>query len=77
MDISYHTDNPSNIRQILTVYQTHGTQDQKCIFNILYKVTQTNYVGNTIMRMKDKVCEAYNTIIDYFDKYGAEVGAVT
>ena len=27
--------------------------------------------------MKDKGCEAYNTVIDYFDKYGAEGGAVT
>ena len=77
MEIRYRTDNPSNIRRILTVYHTHVTQDHKWIFTILYKVTKTDSVGNKIMCMKDKVCEAYNTIIDYFDKYGAEGGAVT
>ena len=77
MDISYHTDNTSNVRRILTVYKTHGTQDHKWIFTILCKVTKGNNVVNAIIRMKDKVYELYNTIIDYFGKYGAEGGAVT
>ena len=77
MDISYHTDNPSNVKRILTFYQTHGTQDQKWIFNILCKVTKINNVVNIILRMKDKGCETYNTIIDYFDNYGSEGGAGT
>ena len=77
MDISYHTDNPSNVKLILTVYHTHGTQDQKWIFTILCKVTKTNSEGKTIMHMKYKGCEVYNTIIEYFGKYGAEGGAIT
>ena len=32
---------------------------------------------NIILHMKYKGCELYNTIIDYFDNYGAEGGAVT
>ena len=77
MDIIYHTDNPSNVRHILTVYKTHGTQDQKWIFNILCKVTKRNNLFYIIMHMKEKDCETYNTIIEYFGKYGAEGGAVT
>ena len=77
MDISYHADNSSNVRLILNVYQTHGTEDQKWIFTILCKVAKTNSVGKTIMRMKDKGCETYNTIIKYFDNYGYEGGAIT
>ena len=77
MEISYHTDNPSNVRQILAVYQTHVTQDQKLIFTILCKFTKNNSEGKTIMRMKYKGCEVYNTIIEYFGNYGAESGAVT
>ena len=77
MDISYHTDNPSNVRRILNVYKTHGTQDQKWIFTILCKVTKRNNVVNIILCMKEKDCETYNTIIDYFENYGAEGGAVT
>ena len=34
-------------------------------------------MDNTITHMKDKVYEAYNAIIDYVDKYGAEAGKVT
>ena len=43
----------------------------------LYCVRSKKSVGNKIILMKDKGCEAYNTVIDYFDKYGAEGGAVT
>ena len=43
----------------------------------MYKFTKINTMVNTIMRMKYKGCETYNTIIDYFNKYGAEGGAVT
>ena len=52
MEIRYCTDNPSNIRRILTVYHTHVTQDHKWIFTILYKVTKTDSVGNKIICMK-------------------------
>ena len=77
MDINYHTDNPSKVILILTVYQTHGTHDQKWIFTILCKFIKIKTMVNTIMRIKYKGCDTYNTLTDYFNKYGAEVGAVT
>ena len=77
MGISYHTYNPSNVRRILTVYHTHGTENHKWIFTILCKATRRNTMGNIILRMKYKGYELYNTIIEYFDNYGAEGGAVS
>ena len=49
----------------------------KWLFTILCKLTKGKSVGKTIRPLKYTGSEAYNDILDYVDKYGAEGGAMT
>ena len=57
--------------------QKNGKKDQKWLFTILHKVTKGEFMGKTIIHIKDNGSESYDAMIEYVDNYRAEGGAVT